>query len=145
MRMDCGSKSGALRSSTFFFIQAAHSRASQRSWRRFRKARSLSEPVNPRSSPFVAGSTTRQASSFSNRSRRAANAKRENAGEARESDDGGARVWRSSSITRSLPVFLISFMRSPAEIYRSDARSIALFFHRLVAPSLFRFDGDVFL
>ena len=61
---------------------------------------------------MAAGSTTRQASSFSNRSRSSAKAKRENAGEARSSDDGGARVWRSSSITRSLPVFLMSFMRS---------------------------------
>ena len=71
---------------------------------------------------MVAGSTTRQASSFSSSSRSSAKAKRENAGEARSSEDGGARVWRSSSITRSLPGVLDEFHLS---VKRSVARNPA--------------------
>ena len=118
MRMDCGINAGAPRTSTFLLIQAAHSRASQRSWRRFRKVRSVSEPVKPTSPPVVAGRTTRQVSSFSSRSRSSANANREKAGDAKSREDGGTSEWRSSSMTRSLPVFLMIFTYRVQRILR---------------------------
>jgi len=56
------------------------------------------------------GSTMRQASSFSSKSRSSAYANKENWEEARSREDGGANDLRNPSITRSEPVFLTSFI-----------------------------------
>lgn len=105
-KMDCGSGVGAARSSTPRSIQAAHSRASQWELSRLRKGRSASLPTKPGSSPLKPR-TARQPWSFSRRSRSSAKAKSERTGEARSSDDGAVSDLRSSSNTRSFPVFRI--------------------------------------
>src|ERR1039458_3433380 len=89
IRMDCGSDNDAPRNSTNFLIHAAHSQASQRIWRRLRKARSALLPMKPRSQPLVKGITRRHEPSSSSTSRNSAKAKSENEGDAKARDDCG--------------------------------------------------------
>jgi len=110
IRVDWGRKAGAPRTSAFLLIHSAHCRASQRTWRRFRKGRSASEPRRSRSAPGAVGKTSRQQATFSKRLRTSAKAKSEKAGEATSTLDSVPSTSRSASTTRSLPLFLISFI-----------------------------------
>ena len=112
MSVACGITPGTRLISVVFPIQSAHCFANQRVWRRFRKGRSAMESTMPRSSALVLGNTMRHLSSLCRSSRTSPKAKSENKGEAMSSVDCAIRHLRSSSMTRSFPLFLSIFMRS---------------------------------
>lgn len=109
MRAAWGIVPGARLTSAFFSIHSAQCFASHRVWRRFRKGRSDSVPSKASPPAFVSGNTIRHLARFFRSSRTSPKAKSEKAGDAMSRADCAARHFRNSSITRSLPPFLMSF------------------------------------
>ena len=108
IRADWGITPGTRLTSAFSSIQLAQSLASHRAWSRLRNGRSATPPTSPPN--CSAGKMRRQALTPANNSHISPKAKSENAVDATSRVECETRLCRRASTTRSLPLFLMSFM-----------------------------------
>ena len=108
---DCGSDFGVARASAFVSSHFAKCSASERAPSLLRNGRSDSPPSNAVSNSSASGTTKRQLEMEPNSFASSPNACSDNADVAMSMTEPLASDRRSSSMTRSLPAFLMSLMR----------------------------------
>ncbi len=108
--IDWGTPTGASLTWTRDLTHSAHFRASQRTVKRLRKARSASLPSRRRSRSGAPGNVRRVDATDSSKPRNSANAARENRGVATSMVVSPVGDLRNSSTTRSAPRLRMSFM-----------------------------------
>ncbi len=108
--VDRGNAAGAWWTWQRFAIQCPHRLATQRACSLFRDPRSASFPRSESWARNGSGTMRRQASQRASRSRSSAKANSDSSGEAMSAVEPGDRIARSTSRTRSVPLFLMSLM-----------------------------------
>ncbi len=114
IKVACGMLLGASCISVFDESHFAHCLASHFVWRLFRKARSASEPSKASSLAPVLGRISRHFDRLESNSFSSPKANSENAGDAMSRVVSAVRCFLNSSTTRSVPLFLINFIKKHA-------------------------------